>query len=450
MPEAVAFQADLEELICEPAPASIFYAHYWALLMFVILVIIASTVEVDVVVVGTGRLATDTPPIVLQPIERAVIREIKVKPGDTVSKGQVLATLDPTFAQADMASLGSQQRSLLAELNRLEREVNAKPYEASGTSNPDEMLQATIYRQRQAQYKSQLAMYDQEVDRLQASIKTLDDDSDAFAKQLSLAREMERMRNSLMESQSGSKLQLMGAQSTRVQAERDYQSALNRLNETRHAVQSKQAEKQAFIDSWARQQLEELVRVRNELSRIDENLAKATRIHDFVVVVAPEDGVVLDVARRSVGSVMREAETLVTMLPSNVAMIADVNIDSGDIGYIKHGDPVVIKVDAFPYQKHDGLEGHLRSISQESGNNLVRGTQDDIANSLGQNTGKMGGVYHRAQITIEKNNLKRIPQGVGLIPGMTLSAEIKVGSRSVISYFLYPLTRGMTESMREP
>lgn len=449
MPEAVAFQSDLEELIAEAPPRHLDIAHVWAACMFVTLIVVASVIKVDTVVVATGRLMPDTPPIVLQPIERGIIRELLVKPGDKVAKGQVLATLDPTFAQADMASLSQQQRTLLAQLRRLEMEASGRPYTARNTADPDELLQATLYRQRQAQYQSKLEVFSQEIDRLEASMKSSEDDRNSLSRQLSIAREAENMRAALMQTQTGSKLQLMEAQTVRMRTERDYQSAINRLVELRHAVDSKKAERQAFTDEWSRQLLEELVRIRTEVNRVDENLAKAVRIHDLVVVVAPENGVVLEVAKRSVGSVLQGGEALITLVPSDVAMIADVAISSADIGFIKPGDDAIVKVDAFPFQKHGWLEGKLRSISQDSGTSQVKSSQDSVAAALGR-TSTPDGAFHRAQVTIKDLNLRKVPEGVQLIAGMTVSAEIKVGARSVIGFFLYPLTRGLTESMREP
>jgi len=449
MPEAVAFQSDLEELISEAPPRHLSHIHLWAACMFVLLVLIAGIVQVDTVVVATGRLIPDTPPIVLQPIDRSIIRELLVKPGDKVAKGQLLATLDPTFAEADMVSLSQQQRSLLAQYRRLEMEANKRPYAAQNTADPDELLQGTLYRQRQAQYASRLEVYSQEISRLEANMKNTEEDRTSLSHQLSIAREAENMRMALMQTQTGSKLQLMEAQTIRMRTERDFQNAVNHLSELRHAIDSKRAERQAFVDEWNRQMLEELVRVRTELSRVDENLTKAVRVRDLVAVIAPENGVVLDVAKRSVGSVLQGGEALVTLVPSDVAMIADVAISSSDIGFIKPGDTALIKVDAFPFQKNGWLEGKLRAISQDSGSSMVKSSQDNIAAAMGH-ASNQDGAYHRAQVTVDSVKLRNIPPGVQMIAGMTVSAEIKVGARSVLGFFLYPLTRGITESMREP
>ena len=117
---------------------------------------------------------------------------------------------------------------------------------------------------------------------------------------------------------------------------------------------------------------------------------------------------------------------------------------SSDLGYAHIGDEVVVKVDAFPYQIHGMMKGRLLSIGEESfnaggpGSVLSKGTQD------------ASGAFHRALVEITDSKLDNMPAGSKLIPGMTMSAEIKVGSRSVLGYFLNPITRGLSESIREP
>ena len=104
--------------------------HYLVVGLFVSLLMIAAFTNVDVVVVASGRLATATPPIVLQPMERAIVRELRVHPGDVVTKGEVLATLDPTFAEADTAVLEKQLRMLRAQVRRLEAEADGREVRA--------------------------------------------------------------------------------------------------------------------------------------------------------------------------------------------------------------------------------------------------------------------------------------------------------------------------------
>ncbi|MEQ1866004.1 MAG: HlyD family type I secretion periplasmic adaptor subunit [Micropepsaceae bacterium] len=422
--------------------------NYFIASMFLVLLLIASLVKIEIVVVGPGRLATVSPPILLQPLERAIVRELNVKEGDAVKKGQVLATLDPTFAEADLASLTIQQRSLISQIRRLEAELNDQPFEADMAVSAEDALQVNLYRGRRAQYESQLRVYNEEIERRRANIRTTEDERDSQAKQLVIAKDIEGMRSSMLEKQVGSRLNYLDAQSARMRIEQSLQSAGNRLSELRHDLQSKEAERQAFVDQWRHQVLDSLVAARNEAATIGEGVNKALLVKGLVVVIAPEDGVVLNVAKRSVGSILNQAESFITIIKSDAPLVAEVMINSSDIGYLRPGDEAVLKVDAYPYQRHGLMKGRLLSVSEESYSSGASSTRENGLQAPSMGGG--GGAFHRGLVELVDTRLESQPAGARLIPGMTLAAEVKVGSRSVMSYFLSPITRGLRESIREP
>jgi hemolysin D len=125
------------------------------------------------------------------------------------------------------------------------------------------------------------------------------------------------------------------------------------------------------------------------------------------------------------------------LVPLNVALEAEVKIDSMDVGYIKIGDAVHIKLDAFPFQRHGTLDAKVRNISEDAFRR--------------ENVPKSGGdAFYLSHITLDKNTLKNMLPTARLLPGMTLTAEIVVGKRSVLSYLAWPLTKGLDEAIREP
>lgn len=450
LPDAIPFLNPIDG-ICEEAPPRLMWsAHYLIIAMFFTMLAAAWLTRVDVVVVGSGSLTTEKPPMVVQTIERGIIRELNVRPGDSVHKGQVLAVLDPTFAHADMAAISSQQQSLQAQSRRLEAELSDKPWELGISPTLDEKTQYSLYEQRKNYYKSRLREFDEDIQRLASNVKTADVDKTSLAKQLGYAQELEQMRAQLLQSQNGSKLNYLDAQSLRVRTEREYQDAENRAVEQQHALQAKQAERQSFIDDWRRQILESQTSIGAELDKVTQSLAKASLINDLVVITAPGDGMVLDVAKRSVGSIVRETEPLVTIVPSDEPLSVDITINSSDVGHIHAGDDVVLKVDAFPYQLHGGLQGRLMYVSEESYLLTEAGGEAQGPAALRSGNANGTGAVHRGRVEITGGQLHNLPEGAHLIPGMTVSAEIKVGSRNVLAFFLNPLTRGLSESLREP
>src|SRR5690606_33023234 len=149
----------------------------------------------------------------------------------------------------------------------------------------------------------------------------------------------------------------------------------------------------------------------------------------------PADAVVLDVAERSVGSVVREAEPLVTLVPLAAPLEAEVAIDASDIGQVVAGQTARIKLNAYPFQKHGTAEGIVRMVS------------GDAFAPQGET---MRPPFYRARVEVTDIALRNLPETFRILPGMTLSAEILTGRRTVLSYFLYPLIRGLDESVREP
>ena len=449
LPEAVPFQGEIEQLLAE-SPPRILMSTYWLLLgLFISILLITSFAQVDVIVSGSGRLSTALPPMLIQPLDRAIVRSIKVRVGDEVKKGQVLATMDPTFTEADLVSLQNQQRALHAQTRRMEAQLAGLPFTIRDNANLEEKLQASLYHQQMAQYNSRLRAFDEDIGRDLASMKTTEADRSLLIKQLAVAQDVENTRSSLLESRTGTKLQYLEAQSSRVRAERDLSDTVNRLVELQHGVQSLRAQKQVYIDDWSRQLLEELAKARAELSKIDESLAKATRMHQLIDLTAPEDGIVSDVSKRAEGAVLSGGESIITLMPSNVPLIGEIAITSADVGNVKLGAYVQMKVDAFPYQRFGRLHGRLAAISQDS---FQGGQPTDKKENMGfsETSTIAGSAVYRARIDLDEQSLPHLPEGAHLLPGMTVAAEIKVGTRSIISYFFNPITRGLSESVREP
>lgn len=430
-PEAVPFQDPLEAVIAEPPPRLLRGLHWLVAALFCALVGLAAVAQVDVVVTGAGRLAPDAPPIVLQPMERAVIREIRVRPGDVVRRGDVLALLDPSFAEADRAALAAQRQGLVATLARLDAERDGLP--APEAPDRDARLQAGLHAQRAAFVATRLRALDEDMQGSRTAIRALEDADAAAAEQVAIARDIEALRARLLEGQIGSRLALLDARARRIAAEQQREQDRSRLDTLRHALAQKQAERQGFLDDWRRQVLEDVARLRAELAPVEEALGKATRLADLTTIVAPADGTVLDVARRSAGSILREAEPLVTLVPAGAPLIAEVALRSADVGHARPGDAAVVKVDAFPFQRHGALAGRLRAIAQDSRGEDGAPTAPGVA-------------VHRAQVVLDAPVLA----GGVPMPGMTVTAEIHVGTRSLLSTLLQPLIRGARESLREP
>jgi HlyD family secretion protein len=142
-------------------------------------------------------------------------------------------------------------------------------------------------------------------------------------------------------------------------------------------------------------------------------------------------------AKLSVGSVLKEGDPLMFLAPLDSPVEAEVRIATRDVGFLRAGDPVKVKFDTFNFIEHGMAEGTLRWISEGAF------TTDD-------NGGATPEPYYKARIALTKVDLRNVPEGFRLIPGMTLSGDIHIGTRSILMYIVSGALQGMGEAMREP
>jgi HlyD family secretion protein len=435
----IEFLPDADAIERGPLPRFVRLTLHVLIGAFVFFILWACFSPVEKIVVAHGRLVNPLPNIVVQPLDTSIIQTIEVRVGQVVKKGQVLATLDPTFTAADEQQLRVRLESLDTQTAGLRAELAGQPGAVtSGKSSADALLQAQLSSERKANFEAQKTKMDQNIARLKAGLETNKHDQQILAQRVKSLREVEAMQEQLMAEQFGAKMHLLEARDRRLEVERDMDLQRNKAIEMASELASAQAERAAFDKSWRQKTMEDLLSASRDRDGINEQLAKADKRHKMVQMVAPADGVVLEIGKLSVGSIVREAEPLFTLVPVGAELEAEVQIDSLDIGYIKPGALVHLKVDAFSFQQHGMLDGKVRTISQDA---FKR-----------EQTDKNGGgldAYYLSRIPYT-GKLKKMTPGAQLLPGMTLTAEIVVGHRTVMSYLLYPLTRALDESIREP
>lgn len=433
---AVDFLPDADEIERRPLPMSARITLHVLLLAFISFLVWASFSELDRVVVAHGRLITPSSNLLVQPLDTAIVQSIEVKVGQVVKKGERLATLDPTFTQADESQLRKQLSSLETQSRSLEAELNGDPIELAGLTDVDTKLQAQLSAERQANFQAQLKRMDENIARLQATLATNRHDQQLLAERIKPLREIEEMQEKLVARNFGARIRLLEAQEKRQEVEREIQLSKNKEKEIVRELAGMEAEKNAFKKGWRQKMMEEMLSTSRDRVSLNEQLQKADKRNRLVTLTSPSDAVVLEIAKVSPGSVIQGGGSFFTLVPLGTELEVEVQIDAMDVGYVKVGDVSRLKLDAFPFQKHGYLEGEVRMISEDA---FRRDGE------LGQTLD----TYYKSRIHLSNTRLKKMPEQARLLPGMTLSAEIVVGKRSVISYLLWPLKRALEESMQE-
>ncbi|EJB01920.1 type I secretion membrane fusion protein, HlyD family [Rhizobium leguminosarum bv. trifolii WSM597] len=443
LPPAIAeFQSDAVELEERAPPRVARMTLYCVTALLAAAITWASVSSIDEVVIAPGKLVTTQPTIVVQPLETSIIRTIEVKAGEVVHTGQTLATLDATFSQADVDQQQAKSSALDAQVRRIEAELAGDDYTKMAGDTPDQILQAQLFGQRRAFYVAQLQNFDQQIAGQSAALVASKNQEAVLNDRRDGLSQIEAARERLYDNQSGSLITLLGSRDARLDVESDLTAVRGRADEAAHSYAKLRADRQAFIEDFRRAAMEQLVELRGQRDMADEELKKMKLRRNMVALTAPADAIVLDLAQRSVGSVVREAEPVVTLVPINVPLEAEVSINTRDIGRVAVGKDARVKLDAYPFQKYGTATGEVRTISQDT---FVTGQQEQTATPS-----QPAAPFFKARILLADTRLNAADVPVRLLPGMTVSTEIKVGKRTVISYFLYPLLRGLDNAIREP
>ncbi len=176
-----------------------------------------------------------------------------------------------------------------------------------------------------------------------------------------------------------------------------------------------------------------------------QDYAKADLRNQLVVMTAPRDAIVLSVAKVSVGSVVNGSEALIQLVPLDVPLSVEADISGIDSGYVRAGDEVTIKFATLPYLQYGNAVGVVRSISADSFNPEATARESD---SVLPNRPNM--LYYKGDIALSELMLHDTPPGFRLMPGMPVTADVKVGTRSVLAYFMTKILPVATDSMHEP
>ena len=435
------FESETAEISEGPEPVQLRLTLYLLAAFFVSLIAVAAVMRMDRVVTSTlGVVVTSEPTIVLQALDPSIIKSISVREGERVKRGQLLATLDPTFAAADVGALELQIASLDAQIARCDVEIAHRPYRPPALMSPGAAgyaaLQKSYYEQRKAQFDAQLQADDQQVAQIQATIAKLRGDEARYADRAKIANDIEAMRAQLSAAQVDSRLNLLLATDQHLEILRNVEYDRNSLAESEHQLDAAISNRDAFVQQWLSQVSQELLTARNARDAAREQLAKAVRHSDLVRLEAPDDAIVLKLEKLSVGSVLKQGDPLVHLAPMHSPVEAEVHIAARDVGFIRVGDVAIVKLDAFFFVEHGTVAGKVRAISDGSFTLDDNGTPVDP--------------YYKARIDFTSIDLRGVPAGFLLIPGMTLTADIQVGTRSVFMYLIRGLVRGVGEAMREP
>lgn len=419
-------------------------------LLFGILLIWAMVAKLDIVAVAEGRLVPQSYVKIVQPADAGIVQDILVKEGQTVKEGQVLMRLDPMLAQADLRTLQGDASLKALSLRRIDAELTGSAFPQQRNDPPE------LYAQILAQYTAHRRAYLDAVAQEEETLKKAKNDLIAgeqilkkFQDTVPIYQQQAAAHEKLAKEGFVSELAVKDKIRERIEKEQDLKAQESTVASIRNVIAQSEKKIAQIRSNYESQLRNERVEIASQSSRTEGELAKQNYKAGLLELKAPQAGIVKDLATHTQGTVVSPGTILMTLVPQNEPLTAEVQIRNEDAGFVQPRQTVKVKLAAYPFQKYGMIDGVVEQISADS-NNRTEGDQTMQTNKS-TSSSSVSPLTYKAIVTFDSQTLHSAGtnETLRLAPGMQVSAEIHQGRRTVLEYLLSPVQRAAHEAGRE-
>jgi hemolysin D len=405
--------------------------------LFTVALLWACLGKVDTVAVATGKVVPSANVKIIQPIEIGAVRAIHVRNGQRVRRGQLLIELDPTLAGADDAQ--ATQGLLSARMTQARNDAVLR-YLTTGRlvySSPPGVpaaiaeIQARFVRAAVAEYEAERSSLQESRAQSAAELAGANAEIEKLNKTLPLVDQQLEGRRTLSDKGYFSKLKLLEYEQLRVEHIQNIAIHRSSAAKARAAIANIDAQIAGLREKFGKTAFAELSEAGDKGAVAGEEIRKTARRRQYQELRSPVDGVVQQLAVNTVGGVVQPAQPLMVVVPSADEVEVEAQILNRDIGFIREGQPVRVKLEAFPFTDYGLIEGEVASISRDAIEDEKRGLIYAVRIRLARRTIMVAG--------------REMPIG----PGLAVQAEIRTGARRIIQYLLSPIAQTIDEAGRE-
>lgn len=416
----------------------------WLLIALLVALLLWATFgRLDIVAVAEGKLIPESYVKIVQPAESGIVKEILVREGQSVKSGQILMRMDTLISEADTKSIEADYQRKRLTLRRIEAELSGRPFQTEA-SDPSALAQeiAAQYRANRAAFEAALAEERSRLVKARQELAAAEQVRRKLEETLPYYRDQDKAYEKLVK--QGFAGSLMGSDKKRERVEKEQELQTQTfLIESAKASTLQSERKLAQIDSDYRRQLNvERNDIQGQYDKLTQEAAKQAHKQDLLELKAPQDGVIKDLATHTTGTVVQPGTILLTLVPQDEILRAEVWVSNEDIGFVRQGQPVKLKFAAFPFQKYGMVDGVVETVSADASDNGNDNRQSDPAK-------KMQPLGYKALVALKNMNLKMDGERFDLSAGMQTNAEIKLGDRTVMEYLLSPVRKAWHEGGRE-
>jgi HlyD family secretion protein/adhesin transport system membrane fusion protein len=389
--------------------------------------------EIDEAAISPGEIVPTRRNQVVQHLEGGIVAEVLVQDGDQVDEGQVLVRMDPAGATAELDQMRVRYMTLQLKAVRLLAFASEREPDFSFAGPQFSGLvedQRSILRAQVKSRDSQRQVLGQQIAQREAELTSIDVRLMAHDQSKSLLEEELGMRRKLYEKRLQSKVVLLDSQRRTSEArgvaadlEQQRQKAENALAEARHHLV--EAEMRLHKDA-----LSEMGDVTAEMAQLHEAIIKIEERVQRLEVKTPLRGVVKGLRVRTAGRIVGPAEPILEIVPTGM-LVAETRISARDIGHVRIGQAVKVKVATFDFSRYGAIRGTLVDVSAST-----FADEDGVP-------------YYKGTIWLDQQHAGKDPSRNLLAPGMTVQADIDIGGKTLLEYLLKPVHASIDMSFRE-
>lgn len=414
--------------------------------LLAILLLWACFGKLDIIASADGKLVPQSYVKIVQPADAGIVQEILVREGEQVQAGQVLLRMDAKESEADTQTLRAQLALRSLQLRRIDAELSGGGLLRRNDDPTD------LFRQVQAQFRDRRQAYLDALAQAQEMERRARHDHEAGAEVLAKLEQTNPILRSQADAFSnlgkdGYAPQVMVGDKQRAYLENEQDLRAQRSTVAGLSAAMTQASRQvATVTSRYRSELQnERIEAQSEFEKLQQQLAKQTHRSGLLELKAPHPGVIKDLATHTVGTVVSAGTILLSIVPENEPLVAEVMVRNEDVGFVHAEQKVRMKLAAYPFQKYGMLDGVVLQVWPDTSSDESSSSQEDGSRKRSE----PGMAPYKALIALSGQTLQAQGNTLKLVAGMQVVAEINQGRRTVLEYLLSPIQKTLDESGRE-
>ncbi len=409
----------------------------WSITLMILLFILwANFARIEELTRGQGQVVPTKEIQMVQSLEGGLLQELLVGQGDRVTKGQVLMRLSDVMFSSEERGAEAKADSLKLKIARLEAEAAGKDFVVAEDllkKVPDiAQNEQALYRSRQQELKNAISILEDklrtvkaDIDEAQAQINRLSSSRGSLQQELSITRDM-------VAKKAVSKLEQMRLEREVNDIGGQINAQQERISGLRADLSATEKQKNDQSDRFRSQALTELSDVKTQNAQLGESLKSIGDRVSRTELRAPVDGVVNNIAVRTIGGVIEPAQKLIEIVPVDSELKIIAKVSPNNIAFLRVGQRVKVKITAYDAQRYGSLEGELVRIG---------------ASSV---TDRDGNVFFEIEVRTDKNYLGTAEAPLPVTPGMVADTEVVTGKRTIMEYVLKPFLQARDRALREP